>query len=141
MNRRVVALIAVISPIVTGFQPATGSARLPAPPADTVRFAVRAPDYWPTIGWRESTPEEQGLSGRALAKAVDQVSERGLPLHNLLIIRHGVVVLDANVVRLDAVKELHPWSHGDYRVVLKDGTTLTWSRRFRAINVAAFRPR
>jgi two-component system LytT family response regulator len=38
----------------------------------------------------------------------------------------------SEVVRLDAVKELQPWFHGDYRVILKDGTTLTWSRRYRA---------
>jgi two-component system, LytTR family, response regulator len=38
----------------------------------------------------------------------------------------------SDVVRLDAVKELHPWSHGDYRVVMQDGTELTWSRRYRA---------
>lgn len=37
----------------------------------------------------------------------------------------------SDVVRLDAVKELHPWSHGDYRVVMRDGTELTWSRRYR----------
>jgi len=38
----------------------------------------------------------------------------------------------SDVVRLDAVREIHPWSHGDYRVVLHDGTTLSWSRRYRA---------
>jgi two-component system LytT family response regulator len=37
----------------------------------------------------------------------------------------------SEVVRLEAVRELHPWSHGDYRVVMGDGTELTWSRRFR----------
>jgi two-component system LytT family response regulator len=37
----------------------------------------------------------------------------------------------SEVVRLDVVRELHPWSHGDYRVVMGDGTELTWSRRFR----------
>jgi two-component system LytT family response regulator len=47
----------------------------------------------------------------------------------------------SQAVRLDAIKELHPWSHGDYRLVLRDGTTLTWSRRFRAVSMAAFRPR
>jgi two-component system LytT family response regulator len=36
-----------------------------------------------------------------------------------------------DVVRLDAVRELHPWSHGDYHVILHDGTRLVWSRRFR----------
>jgi two-component system LytT family response regulator len=38
----------------------------------------------------------------------------------------------SDVVRLDAVREIQPWSHGDYRVVMRDGTILTWSRRYRA---------
>jgi two-component system, LytTR family, response regulator len=38
----------------------------------------------------------------------------------------------SDVVRLDAVHEIQPWSHGDYRMVLRDGTTLSWSRRYRA---------
>lgn len=38
------------------------------------------------------------------------------------------------LVRTDAIVELHPWSHGDYRVVLSDGATTTWSRRYRALN-------
>ncbi len=38
----------------------------------------------------------------------------------------------SEIVRLDAIRELQPWSHGDYRVVLQNGTVLSWSRRFRA---------
>lgn len=38
----------------------------------------------------------------------------------------------SELVRLDAVAELQPWFHGDYRVILKDGRQLTWSRRYRA---------
>lgn len=38
----------------------------------------------------------------------------------------------SDLVRLDAVREIQPWSHGDYRVLMHDGTTLSWSRRFRA---------
>ena len=38
----------------------------------------------------------------------------------------------SEIVRLDAVRELQPWFHGDYRVILKNGRTLTWSRRYRA---------
>jgi len=37
----------------------------------------------------------------------------------------------SEIVRLGAVQELQPWFHGDYRVILKDGTRLSWSRRFR----------
>jgi two-component system LytT family response regulator len=38
----------------------------------------------------------------------------------------------SEIVRLDAVREIQPWFHGDYRVLLADGTTLTWTRRYRA---------
>jgi two-component system LytT family response regulator len=38
----------------------------------------------------------------------------------------------SDVVRLDAIRELQPWSHGDYRIVLGDGSALLWSRRYRA---------
>ncbi|MGH7620471.1 MAG: LytR/AlgR family response regulator transcription factor [Gemmatimonadaceae bacterium] len=38
----------------------------------------------------------------------------------------------STLVRLDAVREMHEWSHGDYRVVMQDGTELIWSRRYRA---------
>jgi two-component system, LytTR family, response regulator len=38
----------------------------------------------------------------------------------------------SEIVRLDAIRELQPWFHGDYRVVLKSGPTLAWTRRYRA---------
>jgi two-component system, LytTR family, response regulator len=44
----------------------------------------------------------------------------------------------SDIVRLDAIRELQPWSHGDYRIVLADGTGLLWSRRFRAESPGAF---
>jgi two-component system LytT family response regulator len=47
----------------------------------------------------------------------------------------------SQVVRLDAVRELHSWSHGDYRVIMNDGTSLSWSRRYRAETREDFRPR
>lgn len=37
----------------------------------------------------------------------------------------------STLVRLDAVREMHEWSHGDFRVVMKSGEELVWSRRFR----------
>jgi len=36
------------------------------------------------------------------------------------------------IVNLDSVKEMQPWFHGERRTILKDGTELTWTRRFRA---------
>jgi two-component system LytT family response regulator len=37
----------------------------------------------------------------------------------------------SEIVRLEAIKELQPWFHGDARVLMRDGTVLTWSRRYR----------
>jgi len=35
------------------------------------------------------------------------------------------------LVNLDFIQEMQPWSHGDYVVILKNGTKLTASRRYR----------
>src|SRR5882672_523259 len=37
----------------------------------------------------------------------------------------------SSIVRLDFIKELQPWFHGEYRVMLQDGTQLTLSRNHR----------
>ena len=38
----------------------------------------------------------------------------------------------SEIVNLDRVKEMQPWFHGERRILLKDGSELTWTRRFRA---------
>ena len=35
-----------------------------------------------------------------------------------------------SIVRMDAIRELLPWFHGEYKVVLHDGQELRWSRRY-----------
>jgi len=35
-----------------------------------------------------------------------------------------------SLVRLDAIRELIPWFHGEYKVVLQNGAELRWSRRY-----------
>jgi CubicO group peptidase (beta-lactamase class C family) len=56
------------------------------------------PAYWPTEGWRTSTPEEQGMDSELLAEALDFLQEhRGeYHLHSLLVVRHGYVVADVS---------------------------------------------
>ncbi len=49
--------------------------------------------YWPTQGWRTSTPEEQGLDSGKLAEGLQALRASGLD--SLLIVRNGQVVLDA----------------------------------------------
>jgi len=41
-----------------------------------------------------------------------------------------VQVNRGSLVRLDAIRELQPWFHGEYKVMLLDGTELRWSRRY-----------
>lgn len=36
----------------------------------------------------------------------------------------------SQIVNLDSIKELQPWFHGEYRIILKDGTEMNWSRRY-----------
>lgn len=36
----------------------------------------------------------------------------------------------SSVVKVDRIKELQPWFHGEYRVLLSNGVELTWSRRY-----------
>src|SRR5262249_49489246 len=36
----------------------------------------------------------------------------------------------SSVVKLEAIREMQPWFHGEYKVVLNDGTELRWSRRY-----------
>lgn len=37
----------------------------------------------------------------------------------------------SSIVRLDRIRELKPWFHGEYRIILLDGTQLTLSRNYR----------
>lgn len=36
------------------------------------------------------------------------------------------------IVNLDFIRELHPWSRGDYKVILRDGTELKLSHRYKS---------
>jgi two-component system LytT family response regulator len=52
-------------------------------------------------------------------------------LYGKLDPRQFVRVHRSTMVNLDRIQELQPWSHGDFIVVLKDGTQLRMSRRYR----------
>ena len=48
--------------------------------------------YWPTEGWRTSTPEEQGMDSQKLDAMLAEINERKIAVHSLLIIRNGYLV-------------------------------------------------
>jgi len=52
-------------------------------------------------------------------------------LENQLDPKKFVRIHRSAIVRLDFIQELQPWFHGEYRVILQDGTQLTLSRNHR----------
>jgi len=65
-----------------------------------------------------------GKDRHRLRATIASIAERFDPAQFLRINR-------STLVRLDAVKSMTEWSHGDYKVVMHDGAELIWSRRFR----------
>lgn len=51
-------------------------------------------DYWPTDGWRISTPEEQGMDSEPLNDLMDRINESSIAVDSLLIARHGYLVFE-----------------------------------------------
>jgi CubicO group peptidase (beta-lactamase class C family) len=56
--------------------------------------ALPAPDAWPTNGWQTTTPEEQGFDSVKLSEGLTAIQKSGMPIHSLLIIRNGRVLLE-----------------------------------------------
>ena len=38
----------------------------------------------------------------------------------------------SHAINIDEIAEIHPWFHGDYKLVMRDGTEIAWSRRYAA---------
>ena len=57
----------------------------------------REPDYWPTDGWKTSTPEEQGMDSEMLANMFGYIWKQNYDIHSVTIIRNGYLVADAAI--------------------------------------------
>jgi CubicO group peptidase (beta-lactamase class C family) len=55
---------------------------------------VTEPDYWPTDGWRVSTPEEHGMRSEVLAQIMPTYDELDLNVQSFLLVRHGYIVFE-----------------------------------------------
>ena len=38
----------------------------------------------------------------------------------------------SHLVNIDEIAEIHPWFHGDYKIKMRDGSEIAWSRRYAA---------
>ena len=83
-------LLCVLAAILCGcqVQPATR-------PSATAQPASAAPTYWPTAGWRTSSPAEQGMDAAKLGAMLEAVKSQNLKLHSLLVIRNGHIVSES----------------------------------------------
>jgi CubicO group peptidase (beta-lactamase class C family) len=62
---------------------------------------VPKPDYWPTQGWQTTTPEEQGVDSAKLAEGLRQIQQKNIPIHSLMVVRNGRVLLDTTFYPYD----------------------------------------
>jgi len=53
--------------------------------------------YWPTEGWRTSTPEEEGIDSEMLADMLETIQEQNYEIDSVTVIRNGYMVVDATV--------------------------------------------
>ncbi len=88
-----IILLCALAALLAGCGGAT-STREPA-------AAVFREEYWPTLGWRTSTPEEQGMDSEALATMLARIEARGYDIDSVTVIRHGYIVADAAVYPYD----------------------------------------
>ena len=52
--------------------------------------------YWPAAqDWRASTPERQGLDSAKLVEVLDYIQAHRYPIHGMVIVRNGYVVMEA----------------------------------------------
>ncbi len=51
---------------------------------------VPQPDYWPTQGWRATSPEAQGFDSAKLAQGLQSLQDKQVDIDSLLIIRDEI---------------------------------------------------
>ena len=63
--------------------------------------APEEPAYWPTDGWRSTTPEEQGMDSDKLADMFAFIQQEAVDIHSVTIVRNGTLVADGIIYPFD----------------------------------------
>ena len=53
--------------------------------------------YWPTAGWRSSTPEEQGMDSGLLSAMLEEILEKNYEIDSVTVVRNGYMVVDVSI--------------------------------------------
>jgi hypothetical protein len=56
--------------------------------------ATGAQAYWPTAGWRTSSPEEQGMDPALLGHMFEAIEDKSLDVHSVVVVRNGYIVAE-----------------------------------------------
>ncbi|MHA1958963.1 MAG: serine hydrolase domain-containing protein [Candidatus Thorarchaeota archaeon] len=51
-------------------------------------------DYWPTDGWLNSTPEDQGMDSSKFQDMMNHIEDDNTPIKSIVIVRNGRIVLE-----------------------------------------------
>ena len=54
-------------------------------------------EYWPTEGWRSSTPEQQGMDSDLLADMLEGILTNDLAIDSVTVIRHGTMLANTSL--------------------------------------------
>src|SRR6476619_4550000 len=81
------AEVPTLTPTIPTIPPTATTALTPTP-------AFTEPAYWPTTGWRTSTPEEQGVDSAKLMRVLQHIDEAGINVRPITLISNGYLALD-----------------------------------------------
>ncbi len=59
-----------------------------------VHIESQVPDYWPTSGWRKSSPEMQGMSSAKLNEMMQYIRQQAIGIDSVVVVRNGYVVME-----------------------------------------------
>jgi CubicO group peptidase (beta-lactamase class C family) len=86
---RKMTIILLLAVVLNACAPAV----TPTPTANSIPpTATSTGPYWPTKGWRISTPEEQDMDSQKLAEMLTTIQERNINIDGFLVIRNGYLV-------------------------------------------------
>jgi hypothetical protein len=57
-------------------------------------YSKKKLEYWPTNGWKESSPEDQGMDSSKLFKLKEYIKKDKTGIHSLLVARNGYLVFE-----------------------------------------------
>jgi CubicO group peptidase (beta-lactamase class C family) len=63
-------------------------------PTGPISPCAAARDYWPTEGWRYTTPFQQDMNENRLNSLLAYIDDEGIPINSMIIVRNGYIVLE-----------------------------------------------